>query len=220
MNDDVRRFIYGTVAIFVIGLLVWFSFIYVSSCGFTITCNRARVLIAGTPIPTVGFAPVPAMEIADSSGKCEVSAVEVMGAWVTAGSSESDVFPFNDINGTTCDGNFNEDIRPLFVEANIWLPGSHACVTCHNIDIGKTSAANLDLTNYQGILAGSQRASADATGTDILGGGNWEQSLLYEFTYIHPVEPPGHGGTPNPGPVVFAGKASESAPSVTPTPTP
>jgi hypothetical protein len=220
MNDDVRRFIYGTVAIFVIGLLVWFSFIYLSSCGFTITCNRARVLIAGTPIPTVGFAPVPVMEVADPSGKCTVLAADLMGAWVTAGSPESDMFSFNDVNGNACEGNFNEDIRPLFVEGNLWYPGSHACVTCHNTDIGKTSAANLDLTNYQGILAGSQRPSADANGTDILGGGTWEQSLLYEFTVNHPVEPPGHGENPQPGPVVFAGKASESDPSVTPTPTP
>lgn len=218
MNDDVRRFIYGTLVVFVVGLLVWFGFLYLNSCGFTFTCNKARFPVDRTPIPTIGYAPVPAMEVADPSGKCEVSAVELMGAWVSAGSSEIEVFPFNDINGKPCEGNFNEDVRPLFVEANIWYPGSVSCDVCHNADIGKTSASNLDLTSFQGILAGSQRSSPDVTGTDILAGGDWEKSLLYEFTFTHPVQPPGHGDSPRPGPVVFAGKASQSAPVVTPTP--
>jgi len=218
MNDDVRRVIYGTLAVFVIGLLIWFGFIYVNACGLTITCNRARSIIAGTPIPTVGYAPVPAMQPADPSGKCQVAAPELMGAWVSAGAPESDVFSFTAINGDTCEGNFNEDIRPLFVEANIWYPGSSSCDVCHNADIGKTSAADLDLTGFQGILAGSQRSAPDAPGTDILGGGDWKRSLLYEYTVTHPVLPPGHGDAPDPGPVVFAGKAGES--TATPTPAP
>lgn len=218
MNDDVRRFIYGTLVVFVIGLLVWFGFLYVNSCGFTFTCNKARLLVDRTPIPTIGYAPVPAMEAADPSGKCKVFAVELMGAWVSAGSPESESFSFSDIDGEQCEGNYNEDVRPLFVDANIWYAGSFSCASCHSPDIAGTSAAKLDLSSYQGILAGSQRPAAEAAGTDILGGGNWEQSLLYEFTYAHPVLPPGHGDNPAAGPVVFAGKASQSVPLVTPTP--
>lgn len=218
MSDDVRRFIYGTLVVFVIGLAVWFGFIYINACGFTLTCNQASPLVDRTPIPTIGYAPIPAMQNADYSGKCQVFAVELMGAWASAGSPESESFSFSDINGDTCEGNYNEDVRPLFVDANIWYTGSFSCASCHSPDISGTSAAKLDLSSYQGILAGSQRPAADATGKDILGGGNWEQSLLYEFTYTHPVLPPGHGNSPQAGPVVFAGKASQSAPPVTPTP--
>jgi hypothetical protein len=218
MSDDVRRFIYGTLVVFVVGLMVWFGFLYINACGFTLTCNQARPLVDRTPIPTISYAPVPAMQNADYSDKCQVVAVELMGAWVSAGSPESESFSFSDINGDSCEGNYSEDVRSLFVDANIWYAGSFSCASCHSPDIAGTSAAKLDLSSYQGILAGSQRPAADATGTDILGGGNWEQSLLYEFTYAHPVLPPGHGNNPAAGPVVFAGKASQSVPSVTPTP--
>ena len=144
MNDDVRRFIYGTLVVFVIGLLVWFGFLYVNSCGFTFTCNKARLLVDRTPIPTIGYAPVPAMEAADPSGKCKVFAVELMGAWVSAGSPESESFSFSDIDGEQCEGNYNEDVRPLFVDANIWYAGSFSCASCHSPDIAGTSAAKLE----------------------------------------------------------------------------
>ncbi len=218
MIDDVRRYIYGTVVVFVVGLLVWFTFLYVNSCGFTFTCNKARPFIGGTPIPTLIYAPFPGMQNVDNSGKCQVSALELMGAWVSAGAPEKDTFSFNDLKGKPCEGNYNNDIRPLFVEANIWYPGSFSCASCHSADIAGTSAAKLDLTTYQGIIAGSKREAPDAKGTDILGGGNWENSLLYQFTYAHPVLPPSHGKNPAAGPIVFAGEGNLSALSVTPTP--
>lgn len=221
MTDDVRRVIYTTVLVFVIGVLIWISFIFINACGFSFTCNQGKPLVERTPIPTVGHAPIPALVSQDTSGKCKVRAVDLLGAWVTAGASETDSFTFKDVNGNSCEGNFGDDVDPLFAEANIWYPGSSSCDSCHSADVAKTSAAKLDLTTYAGIMAGSQRASADAMGTDILAGGNWEKSLLYQFTYAHPVAPPGHADTPSNGPVVFAGKASAAAaPAVTVTPTP
>lgn len=221
MTDDVRKVMYTTVVVFVVGVLIWISFIFINACGFSLACNQGQRPIIRTPIPTVGHAPIPAMVSQDTSGKCQVRALDLLGAWVTAGASETEPFAFNDVNGNTCEGSFSEDIHPLFAEANIWSPGSSSCDSCHSADLAKTSAAKLDLTTYAGILAGSQRESADVKGTDILGGGNWESSLLYEYTYAHPALRTGHGDAPSNGPLVFAGKASTSAnPAVTITPTP
>ena len=76
----------------------------------------------------------------------------------------------------------------LFKEANLWYSGALACASCHNADLTKASA-QLNLSDYQGILAGSRRTSPDAKGNDILGGGNWEQSKLYEVLITRKGQP-------------------------------
>ncbi len=217
MKNDLQKFIYGTILVFIIGVVIFIGYVFTVSCGFSLACNQGKQIVERTPVPTISHAPIPALVSQDNSGKCEVPAVGLLGAWVTAGSPESGVFTFNDVDGNPCEGNYADDVRPLFVEANVWYPGSYSCVSCHTADVAKTSAAKLDLSSYQGILAGSQRESAEVSGTDILGGGNWEKSLLYQFTYSRPFAPPGHGETPSTGPIVFAGKAS-TTPVVTPTP--
>ena len=73
-------------------------------------------------------------------------------------------------------------------EANLWYAGALACSSCHNADLAKASA-QLNMSNYQGILAGSRRTSEDARGNDILGGGNWEQSKLYEVLITRKGQP-------------------------------
>jgi hypothetical protein len=217
MNDDVRKFIYGTVIVFVGGLLAWFAYVYVSACGFTFTCQQGKAAMDTTPVPTLSFASVPVLQGADNTGKCRVEAVELMGAWVSAGAPETESFSFPDVDGNSCEGNYNDDVKRLFVEANIWYPGSYSCAACHTSDIGKTSAANLDLSSYDEIMSGSQRVSADVSGNDILGGGNWENSLLYEYTYSRPLVPAGHAEAPASVPIVFAGKPNP-VPVATPTP--
>jgi hypothetical protein len=77
----------------------------------------------------------------------------------------------------------------------------------------------LDLSSYAGILAGSRREDAESKGTDILGGGNWESSLLYEFISTIKADIPGHAEL-NPDLVIFVGTplpASEPAATVVPT---
>jgi hypothetical protein len=72
------------------------------------------------------------------------------------------------------------------------------------------SSAQMDLSSYEGILAGSRRTSPDAQGTDILGGGDWESSLLYDVLYVRKFMPLGRPtDVPADGPVVFAGNAIE-----------
>lgn len=53
MNDDTRRVIYGTIVAFLLFILSWLIFVYISACGFTLTCVQGAPLIVRTPIPTL-----------------------------------------------------------------------------------------------------------------------------------------------------------------------
>lgn len=197
MNDDVRKYIYGALTIFVFGILAWISFLYINACGFTLTCNRGALPVERTPIPTLIPATMPAMEITTGqiavSDQCRIIAVDLIGAWVAAGSSETDIFQFIDSNGKNCEATFAE-VKPLFVEANLWYSGSLSCVSCHSVDVS-VSPAQLDLSSYAGIIAGSHRADAESSGTDILGAGSWKSSLLYQFISTTNPDVPGHTET-------------------------
>jgi hypothetical protein len=219
MNDDVRRFIYGTIIGFGMLMAVWFSIIYVSSCGFTLNCVRASPLVIRTPIPTlIPHAPAENQNGAENPAAndfnaCEVSATDLIGAWVTAGSPETEAFPFTDIHGDPCEGNFANDIQHLFVENNLWYKGSIGCVSCHNANATDRNGG-LDLTSYQGILQGAQNK-------DILGGGNWDASILHDVLLVRGFVPTGHSADVPPlAPVyLFAGlHAAQAEVTVTPTP--
>jgi mono/diheme cytochrome c family protein len=60
MKDDVRKYIYGALIAFVLVILSWLSIVYISSCGFTLTCKRGGSMVARTPIPTLYPATMPA----------------------------------------------------------------------------------------------------------------------------------------------------------------
>lgn len=194
MNDDVRKYIYGALIVFIVGVTAWVGFILLSSCGFSLTCNQGAMTVERTPIPTLFPATLPAMETGNGavvvSDQCRVAAVDLVGAWVESGSPEETAFQFTDVNGQNCESTFAE-VKPLFVEANLWYAGSLSCVSCHSVDVA-VSPAQLDLGSYAGMLAGSRRADAESKGTDILGGGKWEGSLLYEFLSTSKADVPGH----------------------------
>jgi len=218
MNDDVRKYIYGTLIVFVAGVLIWVGFIFVNACGFTLTCKQGALPVERTPIPTLIPATLPAMQTGGGevvkSDQCRVLAVNLIGAWVEAGSPESNSFQFKDLNGQNCESTFVE-VQPLFVEANFWYPGSLSCVSCHSVDLA-ISPAHLDLSSYAGILAGSGRTNADSKGTDILAGGEWKKSILFEFLSGPKADVPGHSEDVS-GLLIFAGKP---LPLQEPTPTP
>lgn len=220
MNDDVRKYIYTTLIIFVAGILVWIGWIFVNACGFTLSCNRGALTVERTPIPTLIPATLPAMQTTIGEvavpDQCSVAAVDLIGGWVAAGSSETDAFQFVDINGHNCESTF-EEVKLLFIEGNLWYSGSLSCVSCHSVDVA-VSPAQLDLSSYAGIRAGSRRADAESSGTDILGSGNWESSLLYEFIAATRADAPGHTEAIA-DLVIFAGKPLPAAES-TATPTP
>ena len=227
--NDVQKMIYGTIIGFFLVLVAWFSLIFISSCGFSLSCNQAAPIVVRTPIPTL--IPIshaesqgtqsPALQQFDA---CRVSAADLISAWVSAGSPETEAFPFSDVNGNPCEGTFAEDIQRLFVENNLWYPGAIGCTSCHNAELTERSGG-LDLSSYPGILAGTNRSYEGATGTDILGGGNWDTSLLHDVLLVHGFVPEGHSPDVEPiGPVfIYAGRLTVEAigtPTVVVTPTP
>lgn len=223
MNDDTRVMIYGTLVVFLVFLVAWLGFVYVSACGFTLNCIQGAPLVVRTPIPTL----IPRAEPQQPGfgegefDQCQVAATDLIGAWVSAGHPESEPFPFTDLNGQECEGTF-ADVQPLFVENSIWFPGSLGCTSCHNAELADRSGG-LDLTSYDAILLGSRRVpEATSPGTDILGGGEWENSLLYEFLVNHGLTTQGHlPDVEPPETVIYAGQlVAEAEAEVTATPRP
>lgn len=206
MDDDVKRVIYGTIIGFLVVVLSWLGLIYVSSCGFTLSCNRADPLVVRTPVPTL----IPVSHQESQGGEsepveftsCYVSATDLIGAWVTAGSPETEAFPFNDANGTPCEGTFTEDIQHLLVENSFWYQGAIGCTSCHNAELTEESGG-LDLSSYAGIVAGANRSYEGAKGTDILGDGNWETSRLHDVLVVQGLTTAGHSTEVEPVAPVF-----------------
>ena len=202
MNNDVRKVIYGTIIGFFVMLAIWFSIIYISSCGFTFTCRQAARKVERTPIPTL----IPAVhsEIGMEMGmvefdKCQVSAMDLIGAWVDAGAPETEFFAFVDVNGQSCSGTYTDDVQPLFVENSIWRVGEIGCVSCHNL-ASDDSNGGLDMVSYAAISK-----------SGILGNGNWKQSSLYK-TLNQGLVAEGHSAdTPPSNPIVFAGTGAPDA---------
>jgi hypothetical protein len=215
MKDDVKKYIYGTVIVFVVGVLAFLvGIVYTNACGFTLSCKRGALAVERTPIPTLIPANMPVMESGEAApqGQCRVAAADLIGAWVDAGSPETDAFEFVDASGQNCASTF-EEVRPLFIESNLWYAGSMSCVTCHTADVA-TSSAQLDLGTYAGINAGSRRADAESKGTDILGAGKWASSLLFDFVTTSKADVPGHADISS-DLLIFAGTL---LPEATPTP--
>jgi hypothetical protein len=189
-------------------LALWFSIVYISSCGFTFTCNQAAPFVERTPIPTL----IPAAHSGTSMemgamdfDKCQVAASDLVGAWVSSGASELEPFPFVDANGQSCSGTY-EDIHPLFVENGVWQSGSLGCISCHNADLTPRSGG-LDMTTYDAI---SQ--------SGILGGGKWETSKLYEYLNLS-LTPGGHSpDQPAGNPLIYAGAIVEAETGTSSTP--
>ncbi len=89
MSDDVRKVIYGTLIGFLAIVLSWLGLIYVSACGFTLSCYQASPLVIRTAIPTL--IPVSHEESQDAqfgnipADACRVLASELIAAWAVAG---------------------------------------------------------------------------------------------------------------------------------------
>lgn len=190
-------------------LLIFIVAIYVGNCGFSTDCSQASLPgIIHTPIPTLIPATLPAVEATGpttAQAKCSVTARTLLSSWVNAGFKETDPFQFTDINGNACQATF-ADLQPLFNEANLWYSGALACTQCHHADLS-TASANMDLSSYAGIIAGAKRTSPSAKGEDILGGGNWDQSILNDMLFVAQKMPFGRppGAVAPDGPTIQAG---------------
>ncbi|GAB4501523.1 MAG: hypothetical protein Fur0035_10650 [Anaerolineales bacterium] len=201
--------------------------LYAFNCQKNNTCTGIAEPVT-TPIPTLIAATLPAPRVGAGAApvtvKCQITAVELIGAWVSAGSPETDSFNFTDLTGRACAATFGGDVQRLFVEANIWYDGAPACTTCHYADVVKATQ-NMDLSSYAGILAGSQRANGEAKGKDILGGGVWQNALLRQMiqsqggqsTINRPLMPLGRpASVPDNGPILFAGTPQDAVSAAAP----
>jgi len=218
--DDFKKLIYGVVVGFVVLIAGFVSFTFIWSCGLDFSCKQAKPAIVGTPIPTLSAAHISSAPQTDGAGefnKCQVRAVDLIGAWVEAGTPETDSFAFTDMNGMDCQASFEADVFPLFNESQVWYHGSSSCTACHNSELAPNRSGGLDLSTYAAILAGSGRESADVVkGSSILG--SWTSSKLFlmlntegEVTYGHPTLAQANAL------IIFAGSPLP-APATTPTP--
>lgn len=221
MNDDVQKYIYGTLTIFIFGVMIWVGFIFINACGFSLACKQAEAVVERTPIPTLVPATMPVLEVNGKpvlvSDACRVLAADLIGAWVSAKSPEKDAFQFVDVDGRNCAATFAE-VELLFTEPNLWRSDSLSCVSCHSVDV-TISLAQLDLSSYAGIMAGSRRENEKSKGMDILGGGDWGKSMLYASLQVGKADVPGHTQAVIADSIVVAGKPFvESVPTATPNP--
>ena len=223
MNDDTRGMIYGTLVVFLVFLVVWLGFVYITACGFTLNCIQGAPLVVRTPIPTlIPFGESRAQPVAPEDGfdQCQVAATDLIGAWVSAGHPETEAFSFTDLNGQDCEATF-ADVQPLFVENSVWFPGSLGCTSCHNAELTDRSAG-LDLSSYEAISLGTRRvAESTSPGTDIFGSGEWEGSLLHDFLVNHGLTPDGHSPDVEPSnPILYVGQSVAAEGEATATPAP
>jgi hypothetical protein len=220
--------IYATLALFLVFLVGWLVFVYLSACGFTTSCIQGAPLVVRTPVPTL----IPYGEIEPQTGMepgetapCRVRATDLVGAWVEAGHTEAEPFPFTDLDGQECEATY-EDLQPLFRENSLWSPGALGCISCHNADLTERSGG-LDLSSFEGISLGTRRVQGSTSpGTDIFGRGEWESSLLHEFLVEHGLTAEGHSpDVEPPQTIIYAGQVVSDAevegtgtPEATPTP--
>jgi len=191
-------------------LACFIATLYFANCGFDSDCSQAGLPdVLHTPIPTL----IPVIHsvgeegvIAPVEAKCLVTGRTLLSAWVSSGYPEQNPFEFTDKTGMNCEATFAADVLPLFTDGNLWYSGSMSCASCH-IPVIDKAAARMDLSSYAGILSGSQRSSEEVNGNDILGGGDWENSLLNQKLFILKEMPLGHPASvfPDDGPTFLAG---------------
>lgn len=217
MKRDFRTFMILLAFSLPVLAIVFISSLYFFNCGANTNCSSASLAqIIHTPIPSLFPATLPASSsggsAASGAAKCSVSAETILSAWVNAGYPETQSFNFSDTKNTSCMASFT-DLQPIFNESNLWYSGAPACITCHNSSL-TPAYAQMDLSTYAGIVAGSHRASPSAKGTDILGGGKWDQSKLNQMLFILKQMPFGRpvGAVPDQGPVIQAGSPAGGTP--------
>jgi hypothetical protein len=220
MKDSTKKIIYTVLIGLPVMLIVWSFSLYFFGCQTNNTCTGYNDAVR-TPIPPYPPASLPVAKVganaADSTPKCKITAVQLIGSWVDAGYPETDPFKFTDSKGTACVGTFTTDIQKIFLTPNLWYDGAASCNTCHNSQL-LPAYKSMDLSTYAGILAGSNRADANAKGNDILGAGVWEKALLKGMIFApdgkteinRPSMPLGRPATvPAEGPMLSAGTPEE-----------
>lgn len=116
--NDVRKMIYGTIVLFFVVLAFWFSIIYISACGLTLSCHQAAPKVYGTPVPTLVPATLPVSKSVVLSAAA-ISTPDDTGVDVARPSNSGGPGPAVGLTGNVDSG------KEIYV-AN--------CQTCHSAD--------------------------------------------------------------------------------------
>jgi mono/diheme cytochrome c family protein len=116
--NDVRKYIYGAILVFVFGVLVWVGFIFASACGFSPSCLSAAPKVERTSIPTLIPATLPAADrFIKLAPTLEVTPSADAGSGIARPSNPGGPGPAVDLAG-------NKDAGKLIFATN--------CSVCHN----------------------------------------------------------------------------------------
>lgn len=219
MKDNTKKIVYGVLLGLPSLLIVWALGLYFFGCQTNNTCDGAN--IERTPIPPlpVAYMPDAASQLgSDNLPKCKVTPYDLLTAWITAGLPEEEAFNFVDSKERQCSGTFAGDIQKFFVTPNLMYSGAPACTTCHNATLDPANKS-LDLSSFEGIMAGSNRTEGNM-GTDILGGGDPNQALILQMLFApngetligRPAMPLGRpASVPEEGPLISAGSPAATS---------
>ncbi len=216
----------SVLGIILVALIIYFAgSLYLGGCSYHNNCeDGGRSQFTHTPISTLVPATLQENAVSfpysASIANCTVNAETLLSAWVSSGYPESLPFKFSDLNNVACEATFS-DVQSLFTEPNLWYPGALACTSCHNAALSDANSARLDLSSYTGVVTGSRRSQGTLMGGDILGGGDWKQSKLYQVLFILHQMPYGipSNGMPASGPTILAGlpvSVAEATPTEVP----
>ena len=109
--NDVRKVIYGTLIVFVVGVLAWVGYVFYRSCGLTNSCPGGAAKVERTPIPTLFPA---AMPTTDRFVSASADGTEIMRP-----SNPGVPGPALDLTGNIDAGKFIFDVK---------------CVICHGTE--------------------------------------------------------------------------------------
>ena len=100
----------------------------------TLSLAAAEGLPNGMPLAP--DAAGPAVGDLNASRK-DVYAVDLIAAWVEAGSPQSSLFDISSHRGNIYQANFDADVLPLFTQGNVWFQGAPSCASCRMFGVDR-----------------------------------------------------------------------------------
>jgi len=126
VKDNFTKFLYWTLGLFIIGIIVYIAMTTFFACCFSQDCSQSQPLVARTPLAVPPVADLPAMEFeyaveddaiaAEAMIVCNVVAADFVDAWSAAGYPEDEPFTFVNLDGETCEATADE-VKSVMVAA-------------------------------------------------------------------------------------------------------
>ena len=126
MNDNFTKFLYWTLGLFILGIIIYIAMTTFFACGFSQDCSQGQPVAERTPLAVPPVAEVPAVEFEyaveedavaiEAMVVCNVVAADFVDAWSAAGYPEDGPFTFVDLDGETCEATA-DDVKSVMVAA-------------------------------------------------------------------------------------------------------